>query len=224
MPPEIDTRPMWHALMEVQRAIPRLIKNAKGQVGSRVYKYLSLDELMDQILPVLHERGFVLIQPVNFIDGQAVLDTSLIHAESGMNVTSRMVLTPVKDDPQSLGSAITYARRYSLMPLLGLVADEDDDGAAATKPRETKMAQPPDPSKDEDRPADPPVTVDRAREIFIAAQTKGLVHPTEGGTPVYEPIFKALLQSVGKVQRKFISELTDAEAVDVEKWIANYGK
>lgn len=229
MPDEVDARPMWKALVEVQKTIPTLIKNAKGQVGTRVYKYLSLDELMEQILPVLHENDFVLMQPVNIDEaGRTVLDTILVHTKTGVNITSRMPLNPVKDDPQSVGSAITYARRYSLMPLLGLVADDDDDGSEASRPAAPKMAQPPDKTKDETRPADPPITVDRAKAISAAADAKHLIRHDENdrimvdanGRPEYEPIFKALLRSVGKVQRNFISELTGDEAEAVERWIA----
>ena len=48
----------------------------------------------------------------------------------------------VKSDPQSQGSAVTYARRYSYMAALGLVADEDDDGNSGTRPTVKTVSKP----------------------------------------------------------------------------------
>lgn len=60
-----------------------------------------------------------------------LLETVLMHS-SGQWISSLYPVNPVKDDPQGLGSAITYARRYALMALVGIVADfEDDDGEKA---------------------------------------------------------------------------------------------
>jgi uncharacterized protein (DUF3820 family) len=67
-------------------------------------------------------------------DGAPALETRLIHAESGEQITSHMPLVLTKQDPQSQGSALTYARRYALLAILGLVGDEDDDASRAQSP------------------------------------------------------------------------------------------
>jgi hypothetical protein len=110
--------------------MPSLQKNAiNPHFGN---KYISLDVLMGQVLPVLNEHGFILIQsPTTMADGPA-LRTTLLHADSGDAVSDVMPLLLEKLNPQGLGSAITYARRYALMSLLGLVADEDDDAERAS--------------------------------------------------------------------------------------------
>jgi hypothetical protein len=64
------------------------------------------------------------------VDG---LTTTLRHI-SGESISGVYPVNPVKNDPQSIGSALTYSRRYSLMAMLGIVADDDDDGNAATQP------------------------------------------------------------------------------------------
>jgi hypothetical protein len=64
-------------------------------------------------------------------DDGPTLRYSLVHAESGEAVSDTMPLLLGKDDMQGFGSAVTYARRYALCAVLGLVADEDDDGNAA---------------------------------------------------------------------------------------------
>jgi hypothetical protein len=60
------------------------------------------------------------------------LDTMLIHAPTGQYIRSRLIMPLAKVDPQGAGSAITYARRYALGCMTGLVTDEDDDGNQAS--------------------------------------------------------------------------------------------
>lgn len=68
--------------------------------------------------------------PVELGAGHIGLETRLIHAESGQWISSMAVIPLPKNDPQGMGSAITYARRYSLCAMLGIVT-EDDDGESA---------------------------------------------------------------------------------------------
>ena len=85
-------------------------------------------------VPVLSAHGIALIQPTRFRDGITVVETYLIHGESGEYLGCEYPVVPSKADPQGLGSALTYARRYSLCSLLGIAADDDDDGNAASQP------------------------------------------------------------------------------------------
>jgi len=94
--------------------------------------YATLDAIWEAIREPLSSSGLSLTQTLSFVDGKSVLDTTLLHT-SGEWISGSMILNPVKDDPQGLGSAISYARRYSLCAILGVVADEDDDANTATK-------------------------------------------------------------------------------------------
>jgi hypothetical protein len=115
------------ALLAVQKEAPKIQSDGiNPHFGSR---YVTLESLMETILPVLNRHGVVLIQSPTS-DGS--LFTRLIHAETGEDVVSTIPLMLSKDDAQGQGSAITYARRYALMAMLGLVADEDDDGNQAS--------------------------------------------------------------------------------------------
>lgn len=120
------------ALLAFQKDAPRLHKAAEGQIGTRRYKYLDLTDALEAIRPVLNTHGLIVVQSLAFDTsvGLRTLDTSLIHAETGEKMQSWLVLPPT-DDMQELGKAITYARRYSLVAMLGLVADEDTDGKSA---------------------------------------------------------------------------------------------
>jgi hypothetical protein len=93
--------------------------------------YADLPAIQDAIADPLQESGLVVTQlPCG--DG---LITMLAHAESGEYIMANSIMKPVKNDPQSMGSAITYQRRYSIGAILNLNIDEDDDGnAASTKP------------------------------------------------------------------------------------------
>lgn len=117
---------LWEALLAVQKEGISLQKNAINPHFKN--KYISLDTLMGQVLPVLNENGIVLLQQPTVVSGEPGLTTSLTLAATGESVVDTMPLILGKDDPQGQGAAITYARRYSLMSILGLVADEDTDG------------------------------------------------------------------------------------------------
>jgi len=117
-------------LIEVQKNLPKLTKDADNPFTKS--KYISLGTLLSQVLPVLNRYGFALTQQVTTLDGQPALKTTLLHT-TGAQIDSTMLLMLKTADPQGQGSAITYARRYSLMSLLGIVADDDDDGQSAQR-------------------------------------------------------------------------------------------
>lgn len=97
-------------------------------------KFASLAGVFAAIRPSLAKHGLVITQlPTQTEDGAPALKTLLIHAESGEAFTSTMPLMLAKQDPQAQGSALTYARRYALLSILGLVGDADDDGATAAR-------------------------------------------------------------------------------------------
>lgn len=95
-------------------------------------KYAPLPEVMETIQPLLAKHKLAVMQPMTNLDGQPAIKTILIH-ESGQMMQEVSPIFLNKQDAQSHGSAITYARRYGVMSLLGLVADDDDDGNKASK-------------------------------------------------------------------------------------------
>lgn len=97
-------------------------------------KYAGLPSVVKAASPVLTKHGLSVVQMPGHDDLGHTLTTMLLH-KSGQFIAETMRLKPTKDDPQGLGSAITYGRRQSYMAALGLVADEDDDGNAASAPR-----------------------------------------------------------------------------------------
>jgi len=93
-------------------------------------KYASLNTIIEHINLPLSECGLSYAQ---FPD-ESGLTTILMHSESGEYLQSTYLMPVAKqNDPQAVGSAITYARRYALGAILGLAIDEDDDANAATQ-------------------------------------------------------------------------------------------
>ena len=120
------TTTLTQSLLAFQAEGVKLQKNAINPHFKN--RYIGLDSLMADVLPVLNKCGLVVLQMPCSVDGVPSLTTRIVHGASGEAVESTMPLMLTKQDPQSMGAALTYARRYALMAVLGLVADEDTDG------------------------------------------------------------------------------------------------
>jgi len=111
-------------LKEVQKELKPLKKDTQGYN----YKYADLVQVVVASVPILHKHGFSITQLPSYSVQDSTLETVLLH-ESGEFISSTMRLYLTKNDPQGLGSAITYARRQAWVSIIGMVAEEDDDDA-----------------------------------------------------------------------------------------------
>lgn len=124
------------ALAEVQAKLPHINKGKTATVrsdkGSYSYSYADLGDIAPAIHPLLAAAGLAFIAcPTNTEDGRFVLDYSLRHV-GGETIGGQYPLPdPSRATAQQVGSAITYARRYTLCSVTGVVPDEDDDGQGA---------------------------------------------------------------------------------------------
>lgn len=116
-------------LHEAKKSIGVVKKNAKNPHFKNTYA--DLNALIEAVEPILIENNLIILQPIK--DGKVF--TEIVDVESGESVTSSIDL-PTSGNPQQMGSAITYYRRYTLQSLLSLQAD-DDDGQMASKPSDT---------------------------------------------------------------------------------------
>ena len=110
-------------LHKAKLAIGKVTKNAQSHHS----KYADLNAILDAVEPILLENGMILLQPIH---GNSVC-TQIIDIDSGDMLESCMDL-PQGVNPQNMGSAITYYRRYTLQSALSLQA-VDDDGEKASK-------------------------------------------------------------------------------------------
>lgn len=120
---------LFKALVKAQSEFSVIPKGADNPFFKS--KYAALPDVVQAATPILSRNGLAVTQLVTNINGIDGLTTVLLH-ESGQFISSTAPLHLVKNDPQGHGSAITYMRRYAYMSILGLVADEDDDGNAAS--------------------------------------------------------------------------------------------
>jgi len=95
-------------------------------------KYADLSNILEVVMPILHKNGLYLTQsPVSSEQGIGV-STSIVHIATGEMIRGSFSLPLAKQDPQGAGSAITYAKRYAIVAMLGLNVDVDDDGNTAS--------------------------------------------------------------------------------------------
>jgi ERF superfamily len=159
--PEINE--LAAALVAAQAEFSAVPKNSANPFFKS--KYAALPDVVAHTAPVLAKHGLAVSQ---FIEGEYLPDgliTYLLHS-SGQYLAHTMRLHLPKDDPQGQGSAVTYARRYAYMAVLGLVADEDDDGNRASAPAPRRESAPRAAAKPVDA-SNAPVEV---RDIITAAQ------------------------------------------------------
>lgn len=114
---------MEKKIQSIQNEIGKLTKDTKGYN----YKYFDINQLLEKIQPLLKKHDLVITQPI--IDGKVT--TMITDLEKGKVIKSELEL-PTNIEPQKIGSAITYFRRYTLVSLLALEA-EDDDGKSASE-------------------------------------------------------------------------------------------
>lgn len=96
-------------------------------------KYFDINSALEHVEPLLQKYGLVLLQPIE----NNKVRTEIFNVEDGEFVFSEMEL-PNLQDPQKLGSAITYFRRYTLQSLLGLQAEDDDANKASAQTTSNK--------------------------------------------------------------------------------------
>jgi hypothetical protein len=130
---------IFDALAAAQSEFGPVRKNGKANYG----KYATLDEILTATRPALNRHGIFLCQKVEAADGGLTVETLLCH--KGETLTSGKLFMPITavkggNAAQAMGSARTYACRYSLASFLGIAADDDDDGAGAGRRQEAEQA------------------------------------------------------------------------------------
>lgn len=124
---------IYGQLLQFQNKLRKVGKDAKGYN----YSYASFDNVVETIAPELNSQG---LGYTHTFDGQDIVCT-LFNAE-GETITSKLTLSTEilkgMNASQSMGAAITYARRYTLTAILGLVTDDDTDGVVNT-PKANKV-------------------------------------------------------------------------------------
>lgn len=119
------------ALVKAQKAFGPALKTATNPHFKS--RYADLAACVEAVIGGLNENGIALIQRNSLDDAGVTVETVFVHESGEMLECGKLHVPAAKHDPQGYGSALTYARRYSLMAACG-IAPEDDDGNAGSKP------------------------------------------------------------------------------------------
>ena len=141
-----DITELAKAMLKVQTDLLPAVKDRENTFSHS--RYATLNSVMEACRDALVKSGIWLTQyPVPVETGHMGLVSKLTHAESGQWQSSLMVMPLPKSDPQGFGSAMTYARRYVLSAMVGIVTEDDDDGimAGADKPARKRKLPPQEP-------------------------------------------------------------------------------
>lgn len=120
------------ALLGAQREFPPMKRDAVNPHFRS--KYLTLDEIVSCLWPVLHKHGLVPHWRTEQEGERLSVTFILHHVESGDALQNSLVVAESGVNAQRMGSNLTYLRRYTAVPLLGIAPDEDDDGNEGAKP------------------------------------------------------------------------------------------
>lgn len=130
-----DTKPetLAQAVALLQTRLPEIKKDQTAKVktdkANYSYTYADLAQITRQLMPILGALGLSFIAKPTTVDSRFVLAYKLLHISGGSEEGEYPL--PVSGTPQSIGAAITYARRYCLCAVTGIAPEDDDDGAAA---------------------------------------------------------------------------------------------
>jgi hypothetical protein len=129
-----EDRPLIAALARAQAAFPQIPKSKTARVptkngGEYTYTYADIGDVLAAVRPVLAAEGIAIVQATEETESGYVLATRLIKGDD--QIIGRIPLPIEQASPQQVGSLLTYYRRYGLTALIGVAAEDDDDGAAA---------------------------------------------------------------------------------------------
>lgn len=114
--------------------ISEALAKAQGEMKPAVFdatnphyrsKYATLASIMESCREALSKNNLAVVQGTSVIEDRVVVTTMLVHS-SGEFISDELSMNITKDSPHAVGSAITYARRYSLSSMVGIVFDQDD--------------------------------------------------------------------------------------------------
>ena len=120
------------ALVAAQSAFQPALKNSQNPHFRS--KYADLGACIEAVIDALHANGIALIQHTAESDKGVVISTTFLHKSGEIYEAGSLFVPAAQQTPQAYGSALTYARRYSLMTACG-IAPEDDDGNEASRTR-----------------------------------------------------------------------------------------
>jgi hypothetical protein len=126
-----DKTNIYAALCKAQKSFKPAIKDTANPFFKS--KYADLASIWDACKDALAENDLFVSQSIGNPEGGPVLITKVFHVSGEFIESTCPIICGKQNDPQAFGSAVTYTRRYSLAPLLGLITDDDDGEGAMVR-------------------------------------------------------------------------------------------
>ena len=180
--------------------------------------YADLSSLMDAIKKPMADNGLAVFQPVSSMEGDlpgAIVETYIMHT-SGQWMMSSFSMVSNDRKPQAIGATITYARRYALGAMLGMVSEEDDDGnsgSGTTGPRQSAPRPTPQPQpRPQSAPAKTELIAEADNDTEMARQLRNkLMELTGTDMTAIKQYFKGIWPDGSpKESTPYIKPLNDA--------------
>jgi len=130
---------LTEALAKVQAVLTPALKDSSNPFFKS--KYADLGSVWEAVRKPLADNGLAVIQLPGG-NGEVLTLTTILSHTSGEYITGTLTMRPVKNDPQGIGSCISYARRYALSAIIGGYAADDDANSASAKEPTTGSYQP----------------------------------------------------------------------------------
>ena len=174
-------------------------------------RYADIAAVWAAIRPAMAKHGISVTQwPVHAEDGRLHIVTRLAHA--GEWIRAHFSIPVTKQDPQGYGSSITYARRFALAAAVGVVADEDDDGNAASARPAARQEPKPEPAKPVEALTD--AILRRFNEAETAAAFEDLVQRAQAKWSQLGVSDKARVSNAIEARRAFWAQSPALEAAE----------
>jgi hypothetical protein len=125
------------ALVKAQKAFGPALKTATNPHFKS--RYADLSACVEAVMGGLNDNGIALVQQLHEAEHGVTVETVFIHESGEMLNCGKLFVPATKQDAQGFGSALTYARRYSLMAACGIAPEDDDGNAASRKPEKNTL-------------------------------------------------------------------------------------
>ncbi len=196
------------ALAQAQAELSPAVKNSTNPHLKN--RYADIAAVYEAIREVLPKYGLSVAQMILPADGKAHVRTMLMH-ESGEWLASECVLPPDRaGGPQGMGSAITYARRYSLSAMVGVVSEEDDDGEAAQGKNRQRSASVPKQQAPQTESSNPDAMTPAQSKMLMAYLTKRHGNDRTAYLAELSSFFGREVKSSRELTKADVSEFLDA--------------
>lgn len=188
-------------------------------------RYTTLDAILDEVRPLLADQGLSIIQMPSGDGDQLKLTTMLIHITGEWIESDAITMRPTKNDPQGIGSATTYARRYSLCAFLGLSTgeiDDDGNGASQTPNNAQKPYQTSQPTKTYNQPStqsQPVTTQSIASSDAITPNQIGMIKKLVADKKIPDKMYRVALGTYGVTSS---TEMNKRDASALIKRLTDY--